>query len=164
MILLGNRLVIPKQLPKDVIQLAHEGHQRLVKTKKLLREKVWFPSSDVLTKETVQKCLACQSVGQPAKPASLNVLPIPLQSWETVYFDFLEPPPSKDLLLVVTDSRTRFAAVEVVRTTNAPSTIACFNRIFATHSLPRTLVSDNGPPSQSEEVCQYMTVNGINHR
>ncbi len=130
-----------------MIQLAHEGHQGLVKTKKLLREKVWFPGIDNLAAKMIKDCLACQSVGQPAKPAPLNPLPIPLQAWDTVYVDFLGPLPSKDLLLVVIDGRTRFPEVEIVRTTNAKSTINCFNRIFATH-VAENNVSDNGHHSK----------------
>ena len=87
-----------------------------------------------------------------------------LWAWDTIYVDFLGPLPSKDLLLVVIDGRTRFPEVEIVRTTNAKSTINCFNRIFATHGLPRTIVSNNGPPFQSEELRQYMISNGITHR
>ena len=39
-LLRGSRIVIPLLLRQRVIPLAHEGHQGLVKTKKLLREKV----------------------------------------------------------------------------------------------------------------------------
>ena len=42
-ILRGNRIVIPSSLQKRAMLLAHEGHQGIVKTKKLLSEKVWFP-------------------------------------------------------------------------------------------------------------------------
>ena len=49
LIIRGNRLVIPTKLRQQVISLAHEGHQGLIKTKKLLREKVWFPKIDTLT-------------------------------------------------------------------------------------------------------------------
>ena len=42
-LLFENRLVIPLALRADVVPLAHEGHQGLVKTKQLLRDKVWFP-------------------------------------------------------------------------------------------------------------------------
>ena len=164
LVLRGNRLVIPRSLRKRVVQLAHEGHQGLIKTKTLLREKVWFPGIDTLAAKTVTDCLACQSVGQPPKPAPLNPLPIPLRAWDTVYVDFLGPLPRKDLLLVVIDGRARFFEVEVVRSTNARSTINCLTRIFATHGLPSTLVSDNGPPFHSEELRQYMITNGITHR
>ena len=42
-ILRGTRIAIPKKLQERVVNLAHEGHQGVVKTKSLLREKVWFP-------------------------------------------------------------------------------------------------------------------------
>ena len=41
-----HRLVIPKSLRKRILNIAHEGHQGITKTKALLKEKVWFPSID----------------------------------------------------------------------------------------------------------------------
>ena len=78
----------------------------LIKTKKLLREKVWFPGIDALVARTVKDCLALP-IGQPI----VNPMPIPLQAWDTVYADFLGPLPGKDLLLVVIDGRTWFPEV-----------------------------------------------------
>ena len=37
-----NRIVIPKNLQMRVIDIAHEGHQGIVRTKQLLREKIYF--------------------------------------------------------------------------------------------------------------------------
>ena len=42
-ILCGNRIVIPTSLQNRAMVLAHKGHQGIVKTKKLLREKYGFP-------------------------------------------------------------------------------------------------------------------------
>lgn len=89
---------------------------------------------------------------------------IPTHAWDTVYVDFLGPLPTGDLLLVMIDGRTRFPEVEVVRSTNAQSTIQCFDRVFATPGLPRVIVSDNGSPFQSKEVRPYMLTNKITHR
>ena len=41
-LLRGTRLIIPKSLQAQIIALAHEGHQGVIKTKQLVREKVWF--------------------------------------------------------------------------------------------------------------------------
>ena len=139
LVLRWKRLVVPGSLRKRVVQLGHEGHQGLVKTKTLLHEKVWFPGIDTLAAKTVTDCLACQSVGQPSKPAPLIPLPIPLQAWDTVYVDFLGPLPSKDLLVVVIDGRTRFPELEVVRSTNAKSTINCLTRILRHTGCPEHL-------------------------
>ena len=57
-------------------------------------------------------------------------MPIPQQAWDVVYVDFLGPLPTKDLLLVIIDGRTRYPEVEIVRNTSAKSTIQCFESIF----------------------------------
>ena len=44
LILKGTRIVIPKELRQRALALAHEGHQGIVKTKQLLREKLGFQS------------------------------------------------------------------------------------------------------------------------
>ena len=107
LIIRKNRLVIPTKLRHQVISLAHEGHQGLIKTKKLLCEKVWFPKIDTLTEKAVKECLACQSVGQPSKPAPIQPMPIPQQAWDVIYVDFLGPLPTKDLLVII-NGRTRY--------------------------------------------------------
>ena len=38
-------------------ELAHLGHQGIVKTKQLIRDKVWFPGIDKLTEDKVNKTL-----------------------------------------------------------------------------------------------------------
>lgn len=60
-ILRGTRIVILTVLQDKVIQLAHEGHQGIVKTKALLRTKVWFPDIDCRAEAAVHNCLACQA-------------------------------------------------------------------------------------------------------
>ena len=56
LILRGTRIVIPKSLQEHVVNLAHEGHQGQVKTKSLLREKVWFPNIDKSVETKVKSC------------------------------------------------------------------------------------------------------------
>ena len=59
-ILRGLRIVVPSRLGAHVVNLAHEGHQGLVKTKALLREKVWLPKIDELTEHLIKSCIPCQ--------------------------------------------------------------------------------------------------------
>lgn len=42
LVMRGMRIVIPVSLRKRVLELAHEGHQGIVKTKDHLRNKVWW--------------------------------------------------------------------------------------------------------------------------
>ena len=52
-LLRGTKIVIPQSSQRRVVRLAHEGHQGIMKTKKLLREKLWFPGIDKLVEECV---------------------------------------------------------------------------------------------------------------
>ena len=42
----NNLIVIPDTLIERVIDIAHEGHQGITKTKSLMRTKVWFDRLD----------------------------------------------------------------------------------------------------------------------
>ena len=63
LVLRGTRLVIPQKLRKQVLELAHEGHKGIVKTKQRLRPKVWWPGID---REAEQRCRACHRKQWPA--------------------------------------------------------------------------------------------------
>ena len=76
-ILRGSRIVIPKALRDRAISIAHEGHQSLVKTKQLLREKVWFPGIDDNVKQKLDKCIACQANSLGSHPDPLQMSPLP---------------------------------------------------------------------------------------
>ena len=49
-----NRILIPPTLRSRAVELAHLGHQGIVKTKQLIRDKVWFPGIDKLTEDKVK--------------------------------------------------------------------------------------------------------------
>lgn len=59
LILHGTRTVVPKSLEDHLVNLTHDGRQGLVKTKALLREKIWFPHIDKLVESKVKSCQAC---------------------------------------------------------------------------------------------------------
>lgn len=95
-ILRGTRIVIPQRLQQRVVDLAHEGHQGIVKTKALLCDKVWFPGINQLTEKKVKPCLACQVSTPVTQREPLKMSPLPTSAWREVSVDF------KDLLTKVT--------------------------------------------------------------
>lgn len=163
-ILRGSRIVLPECLRLKAIRIAHEGHQGLVKTKKLLREKVWYPGIDKLAKHTVDTCILCQANGPNSHPEPFRMTTLPPEPWHTVNIDFCGPFPGGAYLLVVIDAYSRFPEVEIVSSTSAKSTILKLERIFATHGIPQVLKSDNGPPFPSHEFQQFLKELGIKHK
>ena len=60
LVLRHDRIVIPPSFREKIVKIAHEGHLGIVKTKMLLRSKVWIPEMDKLVEKEIQGCLACQ--------------------------------------------------------------------------------------------------------
>ena len=87
----GTTVIIPVSLRSHVLDLAHCGHQGIVKTKTLVRSRVWFPDIDQLVEHRVKHCIACQAnsdrqVYAPFKPSEMPSAP-----WHTVSGDFYGP-------------------------------------------------------------------------
>ena len=61
-ILRGSRILIPSSLRGTVLELAHEGHQGIVKCKQRLRSKVWWPRLDQDVEGICKSCESCQLV------------------------------------------------------------------------------------------------------
>ena len=91
----------PTVLRERAIAIAHEGHQGLVKTKKLLREKVCFPGIDNMVKQKIEKCIACQANGSESRPDPLHMSPLLPKPWHTVNMDFSGPLPTGESLLIL---------------------------------------------------------------
>ena len=163
-ILRGSRIVLPNSLRQKAIEIAHEGHQGVVKTKRLLREKVWFPGIDNLVQQNIETCIPCQATGSKSKPEPLEMTDLPPEVWHTVNIDFCGPFPGGEYLLVVIDAYSRFPEVEIVSSTSSKVTIPKLERIFATHGLPQFVMSDNGPLFPGQEFHQFMKELGATHK
>ena len=164
-VLRGTRIVIPAELQSKVVDLAHVGHQGIVKTKRLLREKIRFPAIDSLAEKRVRSCLACQATtSAPITPEPIISTQLPAAPWKTLSADFLGPLPTGELLLVVMDDFSRFPEVEIVNSTSSATIIPKLDCIFARQGIPETLKTDNGPPFNGRELAQFANHLGFHHR
>ena len=162
-ILRGTRIVIPLSLRQKAIDIAHESHQGMSKTKAMIREKVWFPKIDDLVKATIDSCLACQATGKENRPEPLQLSELPTKPWEKLHIDYYGPLPTGDYLVVIIDRYSRFPEVEVVSSTKASTLIHKLDRIFAVHGIPDKIQTDNGPPFNGDEFKRYLHILGIKH-
>ncbi|KAK7933589.1 hypothetical protein WMY93_004485 [Mugilogobius chulae] len=163
-LLRDTRIVIPTALHEKAIRLAHEGHQGIVKTKALLRTKVWFPDIDRKAEAAVRNCLACQANTPVTQNEPLKMSPLPEAPWHSVSPDFYGPLPSGEYLLVITDDYSRYPVVEIVRSTSAVTVIPVMDKVFSMFGIPRVVKTDNGPPFNSDSFTQFAEYLGFHHR
>ena len=81
----------PKVLRTRILDLAHEGHQGVVKTNQRVRSKVWWPGID---REVEQRCKVCHGYqivsGKPC-PEPMKRTVLPEGPWQDVAADLLGP-------------------------------------------------------------------------
>jgi transposase InsO family protein len=166
LVLRNTRIVLPFSLRQHAIELAHIGHQGIVKTKGLLREKVWFPGIDRMVEDRVKQCLPCQATtaSNAEGPEPLKMTSLPSGPWKEVAVDFAGPFPTGEYLLVVVDEYSRFPEVEVITSTSAKATIPKLDAMFARQGIPDIVKSDNGPPFNGQEFSTFAKELGFQHR
>ena len=163
LILRGTRIVIPRRLRSKVVDLAHEGHQGIVKTKLRLRSKVWWPRMDREAENRCKACHSCQLVGGLSKPQPMSRTALPSSPWTYVAADILGPLPSGDYIFAIVDYYSRFLEIAVLKTVTSEKIISVLNSIFSRFGYPCMLKTDNGSVFVSQKFKNYLNCNGIEH-
>ena len=158
----GSRIVIPTKLQKRVVEIAHEGHQGLVKTKQLLRSRIWFPDLDAKVASVINTC--CQAVVPVNAQEPIKSTELPNGPWEKLAIDYYGPLPSGEYVLVVIDEYSRFPEIDVTTSMSAKATLPKRDRIISSFGIPVSIKSDNGPPFDSEAFKNYCRFMGIEHK
>ena len=142
-ILHGTRIVVPKSLQEHIVNLAHGGYQGLVKTKSLLREKVWFPNIDKLVESKVKSCKTCLAATPECKREPLQ-MSLPAAPWKEISVDFADIP-NKECPLLITDDYSRYPGVETVKSTAATTVIPKLDKLFSEFGVPDVVKSEIAP-------------------
>ena len=163
-LLRGTRLIIPKSLQAQIIALAHEGHQGVIKTKQLVREKVWFSGIDTMVERICKECIMCQAATPTNTSEPLQMTELPEKKWHEVSVDHVGPFPDGKHVLVIIDDYSRFPIVEVVKSTSTQKTIQQLDKYFSIFGIPSIAKTDNGPAFKSHKFAQFAQYLGFKHR
>ena len=69
--------------------MAHEGCQRIVKSKERLQTKVWWPRMNQDMAKRCAECYGCQLVTRNVQPQPVKPIVLSKQPWEEVAMDLL---------------------------------------------------------------------------
>ena len=109
------RLIFPKSLQQDAINLAHQGaHPGQSGVLRRLRYHFFFHDMDKMVSQTLSKCHDClifadKKTSEPIKPHT-----VPEHCWSEVSVDLFGPMPSSNHVVVVQDMKSRFPSAKIV--------------------------------------------------
>jgi transposase InsO family protein len=160
-ILRNTKLVIPEELRRQVLELAHEGHPGISSMKQRLRTKVWWPGMDKASESVVRTCHGCQTVAALNPPEPLKRTELPEEAWQDIAVDFLGPLPSGHYLMVTVDYYSRFYEIDIMKKITAQEAIPRLKIHFARYGFPQTIRSDNGTQFSGGEFTSFCEEFGI---
>ena len=103
---------------------------------------VWWPGLSVGIEDMVKACFTCaRELPEPKEP--LMPSSFPSRPWERISMDLFED--GGRTYLITVDYHSRWVEIKLLPTQTAKCVIAIAKELFATHGIPDTVISDNGP-------------------
>ena len=162
-ILRQNKIIIPASLQRHIVELGHEAHQSVDKTRQLLNQFIWFPGMNKLIEDVVNQCRTCLTNTDRKQLEPLRPNPLPPGVWLYLAADFHGPLPDGQYFFVLIDEYSRFPIVKIIKSLAARPVIAVLSEIFNLFGRPTHLRTDNGSPFQSYELQQFLDHMGVKH-
>jgi len=161
-ILRGNRIVIPQSLREQILKLAHETHQGIVKTKQFLRACFFWPGMDQAVQQTIKGCSACVFNQPLNKYTPLQPTPLPRGPWVKGAVDLVGPIDGKHILMYI-DYYSSHPEACVLKEITSREVIKALTDIFSRFGYPEEIVSDNSKQFTSAEFEAFLKSCGIEH-
>ena len=160
------QLVVPKLFRERALLGCHDdvGHQGILRTLSLLRERFYWSGMQEEATQHVLKCSRCLRRKTPPQVAPLQPILV-TQPLELVHMDNLSLEPSKgniENVLVITDHFTRYALAYPSKTQTAQATARILWDNFICHyGFPEKFISDQGRNFESDLIKELCKIAGV---
>ena len=168
-VLRGGRVLVPAALRTRLVELAHEGHQGIVRTKQRLRDMYWWPGMDQAVEEQVKGCQICSLADKTASPrhTPLQPVPFPGEPWSKLGLDFIGPMAGgrsgQRFAIVAVDYHSKWIEVGFCEHPTSEVVIQFIEKLACREGYPREIVSDCGSAFVSERFASYLQSVGVAH-
>lgn len=138
-----NRLIVPKSLRTFVLNKVHEGHMGIVKTSKLARESVFWPSMSQSIENLINQCEICNKYQKSNQKEPIIQHSVPSKAFEKVGCDIAEFEGKSYLVLI--DYFSKWICAKKLSSKKSSEIISKWIEIFGEHGIPREIIADNMP-------------------
>ena len=159
LLLKGPCLVIPNSLKEEYLHRLHEGHLSVKKTQDNAREHLYWPGIDADISDYHKRCQECiKRSRMPKEP--LQPHDIPEGPWLKLGMDYFTFNGTQYVL--ISDYFSKFPYVFKAKTSFWCLRDHLIN-LFAIEGYPDEIVTDNGPPFNSQDFNRFLSKLGITH-
>ena len=149
----NERVIVPAELRRDVLNKLHYNHFVIDKTKNRAREIVFWPGISRDIELMISKCDTCRRYQRSNMHETLIPSEIPQNSWEKVGVDLFYFNSKTYLILI--DYYSKYVEVESLKNETSESVIQLMKSFFARFGVPRVVRSDNGPQFNCQQFKEF---------
>ena len=159
----GTRCIIPAAMRKDILTKLHSVHMGIAGTLRRARESVYWPGMNGDIKNYIEKCHICRENRVTSQQReTLQQHSRPARPWAKVGVDLFSL--DKNNFLITVDYWSNYFELDqIMGETTSKKVVQCLRRHFATHGIPDTVISDNGPQFASEVFANFSKEWMFNH-
>ena len=149
----GHRIVIPAAEQHNTMKSLHQSHIGIESTLRRACETVYWPEITAVLKDYISKCGICNRYRPEQCKELLHPHKAPEIPSEKVGVDLFEM--DRQTFLIAVDYYSGLFEVQDMTSTVASRVITILKSWFARHGIPITVMSDNGPPFNSESFQEF---------
>jgi len=139
----NDRIIVPLSMRESMLQLVHERHLGIEKTKSFARQALWWPGMSRMIADVVGACATCSAHRRQQPSETLMPHPVPSYPFEKVGADIFTL--AKHDYLLVVDYFSKFPFIFELPDKTASSVILSLKSLYSIHGTPVTLFADNMP-------------------
>ncbi|XP_058448606.1 uncharacterized protein K02A2.6-like [Malaya genurostris] len=165
LVLRNDRILIPRNFRKEILEKLHRSHSGIEATTKLARDTVFWPGINDQIKQRVQQCDTCAKYSQNQQSQPMQSHRIPLYPYQKVSMDICEHQTGsqKHVYLITVDHYSDYFDIDELNTQSSAAIIRICKRNFARFGKPQEVSSDGGSQFMSEEFGHFSRVWGFKH-
>ena len=151
----GERVVIPKNMRKSMLERLHSSHIGETGCLRRARESLYWPGMNAAVKDYIQKCEVCRSMSTKQQKEPIRQHEIPNRPWAKVGADLFTLDANN--YLVIVDYFSNYIEIDYLSSTTSSAVIHKMKAQFARHGIPDELVTDNGPQFTAGDFKKFVT-------
>ena len=151
-LLKGERVVVPPSCRDGILADLHGHHAGVKKSKDLAKTTVYWPGMDADVEDYVKRCPKCIKETS-CHRETLRPHEVPPTAWYKLGADMFYLDGQKYLLIA--DYFSKYPFLFKINSENAKTITKCFDEVIAQEGKPAVLMTDNGPPFNSEAFAEF---------
>jgi hypothetical protein len=154
----GSRVVPPQSLFRRIFDIAHQSHNGIQSTCRLIEREFFWPNMRAYISDLVRSCQLCSKARFRALDTT-HTWPSESEPWNRVHIDWAQHR-SLGNVLVIADAFSGWLEAFVCSSRTTATVIDCLRALFARFGVPRLLVSDNAPEFSCSELNLWLQAIG----